>query len=149
MKSAKRCLPILAMGMVFFFTSTLAADSSQTSFDSILKLPTLPCINNLPLVVTGPTTVGISTGDSPHVTIHVQVKADGQDNAGNSYQVNLEGSAQFDATASSYDVPFHSQWVGQGAAVNFPLTGVVTVSINDDGTVSTQVTSVDLPTCTN
>lgn len=148
MKSTKRCLPILAMGMVFFFTSTLAADNSQTSFDSMLMLPPLQCVNNLALVVTGPTTVSISTADSTHVTVHVQVKADGPDSAGNSYQVNLEGTAQFDATASSYPVPFHSQWVGQGGAVNFPLTGVITVSIDDHGKVSTQA-SIDLPTCTN
>lgn len=154
MKSAKRCLPVLAMGMVFFFTSTLAADSSQAILKgSTLKLPTLPCINNLPLELNGITTVDIqqnSTGDSPHVVVHVQVKADGQDDAGNSYQVNMEGTAQSDGTASIYPVLFHSQWVGQGAAPNFPLTGTITVFMKDDGTVNyTLVTSVDLPTCTN
>ena len=151
MKSTKRYLPVLAIGLVFFFTSTLAAEITA-NFDSTLNLPTLPCVNNLPLVVTGPTTVNIHdnpVGDDTHVTVHLQIKAEGQDEAGNHYQVNLEGNAQFDAAASSYDVPFHSQWVGQGSAVNFPLSGVITVSINDDGTVSTMAKSIDLPTCTD
>lgn len=152
MKSTKRYLPILAIGLGFFFTQTLAADNGSASFDSMLNAPTLPCINNQPISTTGPTTVDIhnnSTSDGTHVVVHLQIHTDGQDDAGNPYQVSLEGTAQFDATASSYDVPFHSQWVGQGSAVNFRLTGVITVSIHDDGTISTAATQVDLPTCGN
>lgn len=151
MKNTKRCLPVLAIGLVFFFTSILAADTTA-NFDSTLNIPTLPCVNNLPLSVTGPTTVAIhdnSTSAGTHVVVHLQIEADGQDANQNPYHVNLEGDAQFDAAASSYDVPFHSTWVGQGTAVNFPLTGVITVFINPDGTVTTVAKSVDLPTCTN
>jgi hypothetical protein len=151
MKSPKRCLPVLAIGLVFFFTGTLAAEMTAP-FDSTLNVPTLPCVNNRPLVVTGPTTVNIQdnpVGDATHVTVHLQIKANGQDDAGNPYQVNLEGDAQFDAAAPTYDVPFHSQWVGQGQATNFSLTGVITVYIHDDGKVTTVGKSVDLPTCAN
>ena len=151
MNSTKRFLPVLAIGLVFLFTSTLAADSTA-NFDSQLNLPTLPCVNNLPMSVTGPTTVNIqqnSTSDGTHLVVHLLIKADGQDANQSAYHVDLEGSAQFDAAASSYDVPFHSVWVGQGATVNFPLTGVITVFTNSDGTLTTVGKSVDLPTCTN
>ena len=151
MNGTKRCLPILAIGLVFLFTSTLAADSTA-NFDSTLKIPTLACVNNQPITVTGPTTVNIqqnSTSDGTHVLVHMLIKADGQDANQTPYHVELEGNAQFDAAASSYDVPFHSVWVGQGTNVNFPLTGVVTVFINSDGSVTTVGKSVDLPTCTN
>jgi len=149
MKSTKRWLPILVIGLVFSFTGTLSAEITA-NFDSTLNLPTFPCVNNLPLVVTGPTTVNVHdnpVGDENHVAVHLQIKADGQDAAGNAYQVNLEGNAQFDAAASSYDIPFHSQWVGPGSPVNFPLSGVITVFINDDGTVTTAAKSIDMPTC--
>ena len=151
MKSTKRCLPVLAIGLAFFFTGTLAAQMTA-QFDSRMAIPTLPCVNNRPLVVTGPTTVNIQdnpVGDATHVAVHLQINANGQDDAGNPYQVSVEGNAQFDAAALSYDVPFHSQWIGQGQAANFPLTGVITVYIHDDGTVTTLATSVALPACTN
>ncbi|PYY22611.1 MAG: hypothetical protein DMG62_12150 [Acidobacteria bacterium] len=153
MKSTKRYLPILAAGLLLLLSSKLTAQSAQTSFDSTLTLPALPCINNLPMVLTGPTAVDYqvnSTGDASHVSLHLQIKASGQDQANNAYQVNLEGSAQFaDVSTTSYDIPFHSQWVGQGAALNFALTGVISVFLDENGAVSyTQGKSLD-PTCTN
>ena len=157
MKSTKRFLPVLAIGLVFFFTSTLAADVTA-NYPSTLTVD-LQCTNTTPITVTGPTAVNIqsnSDSDGTHIVVHFQIRADGQDSPEpptlpNPYHVNLEGTLQLtvnpgDPLPSSFPVPFHSQWVGQGTAVNFPLSGIMAVSIDENGNVSSAPQS---GTCTN
>ena len=149
MNSTRRYLPILAIGLVFFFTSSLAADSQQQTFDSTLRFPN-PC-NNLLVTVTGTTMIdyhGNSTDGGSHVNVHLQIEASGQDDSGNPYRTNLEGNGQFDDVATSYDVPFHSVWAGQQGASSFTLSGVIRVFVSDAGLAS-QAVAVDPAVCTN
>lgn len=152
MNSTKRYLPILATGLLLLFSSKLIAQNSQTSFGSTFNVPAM-CPNQQPMVITGPTTIDYhvnSTADLPHVTLHLLIKADGQDQANNAYHAELEANGQFGDVAPSYDVPFHSVWIGQGGAPNFSITGLITVVMGDNGAVSYTTTSkVDPPTCTN
>jgi len=126
MNSTKRYLPVLAGLCVLFLTATLSAQNTTQGFDSDLLLLN-PC-NQSVVHVKGPTSIDYhENGDAPHVVLHMQIKADGQDEAGSPYSGSFEANGQFDTAASSYNVPFHSVWIGQAGAPNFKFDGLVVV----------------------
>lgn len=150
MNSTKRYLPILAIGLVFVFSSTLTAANEQQGFASNLGLYN-PCNNSL-VLVKGPTKIDYhenSTGDGTHANVHFQIEANGQDASGNPYRTNLEGNGQFSAVAASYDLPFHSVWTGQQGAPSFTLNGTLRVFVSNGALAGAAVVGIDPPACTN
>ena len=154
MNSTKHYLPILAVGFVFFLTTSLAAQNLTQAFTSGLALPS-PCDGSR-VEGQGPTKIDYhvnATGDGFHPTVHIQIQANSPDGSSISYRANFEGNGQFDAViaSGSYDVPFHSVWAGQQGAPNFTFDGTVHVFVRD-GNLSGALIATELPytlVCTN
>ena len=149
MNSTKRYLPVLAGVCALFLTATLNAQNATQGFDSDLMLLN-PC-NQSAVHVKGPTSITYhENGDAPHVVLHMQINADGQDETGSPYSGSFEANGQFDTAASSYFVPFHSVWIGQGGATNFKFDGIVLVWVTNGTPSGSQIMkSGSSITCTN
>ena len=154
MNSTKRYLPMLAVGFVFFLSGTLTAQNQD--FPSNLGWRN-PC-NSAVVQVSGPTKIvyqqnANADGTGGHVVVHLTIQADGQDDSQDSgpnpYRTNLEANGQFDSVASSYNVPFHSVWVGQQGAPSFTLNGLVNVDVSGTTPVSSIVPNSLTDSCTN
>lgn len=149
MNSTKRYLPMLAVVCVLFLAATSSAQNTTQEFDGDITAPN-PC-SGLGVHVQGPTTIDYhenSTGDAPHVTVHLRIDANGADASGSPYAATLEASGQFDTTASPYAIPFHSVWIGNGGASNFKVDGTLRVWVTNGTPTASQIVVND-PTIPN
>lgn len=78
-----------------------------------------------------------------HASVHLRF-----DGTSGSYAARYEGSAQFDAISSTYNVPFHATWVGLGSASDFNADGTARVFMTGDVPTGAVITS-ETNTCTN
>jgi hypothetical protein len=133
MRIMKLCMPVLVLGFAFFVSGTLAAQTTQSSFDGGIGIVN-PCNGSI-VIVQGPNTVeyhqNSDANGNIHVGVHMQFDGTGQDSAGNPFTVSFNANSQFNSLVSSYDVPFHSVWTGATAGSTFAMDGTVRVFVAD------------------
>jgi len=128
MGSAKLLVSTFALGLVFALTGTMAAQSGKTTLDGGIGWYNA-CDNNQSIVnAPGYTAVNYQQNDT-QATVHVVFHNSTTDD---SYKLNLEANQSYNAVASTYDLPFHSVWVGQGG--NFTMDGTLRIAVDDSGT---------------
>ena len=128
MKSTKLLVSTFALGLVFALTVTMAAQNGKTTFDGGVGWYNA-CDNNQSIVnAPGSTQVNYQQNDT-QATVHVVFH---NSTADGSYKLNLEANQSYDAVAATYDLPFHSVWVGQGG--NFTMNGTLRIAVDDSGT---------------
>ena len=128
MKSTKLLVSTFALGLVFALTGTMAAQNGKTTFDGGIAWYNA-CDNNQSIVnAPGSTQVNYQQNDT-QATVHVVFHNSTEDG---SYKLNLEANQSYDAVAATYDLPFHSVWVGQGG--NFTMNGTLRIAVDDSGT---------------
>jgi hypothetical protein len=144
MRIMKVCMPALLLGFAFFASGTLAAQTTHFSFDGGIGIYN-PC-NGLVVVVNGPNDINYHQNTDAnggiHVGVHMRFDGNGQDSAGNPFTASFTANSQFDSLASSYDVPFHSDWTGQSAGSNFSMDGTVRVFVADGSAVGAGIVQV-------
>ena len=128
MRSTKLMVFTFALGLVFALTGTMAAQNAKAAFDGGVAWYNA-CDHNQSIVnAPGSTEVNYQqndTGATVHVVFHNST-TDG------SYKLNLEANQSYNAVASTYDLPFHSIWVGQ--AGNFTMNGTLRIAVDASGT---------------
>lgn len=93
-----------------------------------------PCDGSL-VKVSGTNTVRIREhgreGHKAHVNVEMRFVGYGADASQNAYRTILVANGEFDAEAPSYDMSFHSMWVGTNAP-SFSMDGTVRVDAQND-----------------
>ncbi|HKT24127.1 MAG TPA: hypothetical protein VJR04_05960 [Terriglobales bacterium] len=128
MRSTKLMVFTFALGLVFALTGTMAAQNAKTAFDGGIAWYNACDPNQSIVNAPGSTEVNYQqsdTGATVHVVFHNST-TDG------SYKLNLEANQSYNAVASTYDLPFHSIWVGQ--AGNFTMVGTLRIAVDASGT---------------
>ena len=127
-RSAKLILSMLSLSLAFVLPATMAAQNGKTAIQGGIAWYNA-CDNNQSIVnAPGYTEVNYQQNGS-NATVHVlfhNATTDG------SYQLNLEANQSYNAVASTYDLPFHSVWVGQGG--NFTMDGTLRITVDTTGT---------------
>jgi len=137
MKSTKLLVSTFALGLVFALTGTMAAQNGKTTFDGGVGWYNA-CDNNQSIVnAPGSTQVNYQQNDT-QATVHVVFHNSTEDG---SYKLNLEANQSYDAVAATYDLPFHSVWVGQGG--NFTMNGTLRIAVDDSGTPTSSNIVID------
>ena len=128
MKSTKRFVSTLALGLVFALTGTMAAQNRKTTLDGGIAWYNA-CDNNQSIVnAPGSTEINYQqngTQATVHVIFHNASTA-------GSYNLNLEANQSYNAVASSYDLPFHAVWAG--SAGTFTMDGTLRIAVDSTGT---------------
>jgi hypothetical protein len=135
MRITKLSIPVLMLAFAFLASSTLAAETTHFSFPGQIGMFN-PCDGSV-VIVKGTNTVDYHENTSEngtHAVVHIRFEGIGQDSAGNPFATSFNAKSHFDAVASSYDLPFHSVWIGQGAP-NFSMDGTVRVFVTDGSAV--------------
>jgi hypothetical protein len=141
MRIMKLCMPTLLFGFALFVSSTLAAQTTQFSFNGGIGIVN-PCNGSI-VIVQGPNNIEYHQNSDEngniHVGVHMQFDGTGQDSAGNPFTASLNANSQFGSLVSSYDVPFHSVWTGQ---ITFSMDGTVRVFVADGSAVGAAIVQV-------
>ena len=128
MRSAKLLLPTFALGLVFALTGTMAAQNGKTAIDGGIAWYNA-CDNNQSIVNAAGSTEVNYQQNGTQATVHVLFHNSSTDG---SYQLNLEANQSYNAVASTYDLPFHSMWAGQGGT--FSMNGTLRITVDANGT---------------
>jgi hypothetical protein len=86
--------------------------------------------------LTGAIDIGVQTNtepDQPMVSVHMNWQAQGSATNGADYRMSQSAFAKFDAVAATYDVPYHSVFIGKGKATNFTMDGIIKVYVDAAG----------------
>lgn len=130
MRSAKLLVPTFALGLVFALTGTVAAQNGKTTLEGGIAWYNA-CDNNQSIVnASGSTEVNYQQNNT-QATVHVLFHNSTSDG---SYQLNLEANQSYHAVASTYDLPFHSIWAGQGGT--FTMDGTLRIAVDANGTAT-------------
>jgi hypothetical protein len=128
MGRTKLLVSTFALGLVFVLTGTMSAQNSKTSFDGGIGWYN-GCANDGSIVnAPGSTEVNYQQNNT-QATVHVVFHNSTMDG---SYKLNLEANQSYTAVAATYDLPFHSIWVGQGG--NFTMDGTLRIAVDANGT---------------
>jgi hypothetical protein len=131
MRSAKLLVSTFALGLVFALSGTMAAQSVKTTINGGGVAWYNACDNNQSIVnAPGSTDVNYQQSDG-QATVHVVFHNSTDDGT---YKLNLEATQSYNAVASTYDLPFHSVWVGQ--AGNFTMVGTLRITVDSSGTAT-------------
>ncbi len=135
MRSTKLLLSMLSLSLVFAVPGAMAASNGKASIDGGIGMYNA-CNNNQSVVfASGFTEVNYQQNGS-HATVHVLFHNNGQDLSSQSlYRLNLEANQSYNAVASTYDLPFHSVWVGQGG--DFTMDGTLRIYVDGNGNPKT------------
>jgi hypothetical protein len=135
MRSTKLLWSVLSLSLALALPGTMAAQSGKAAIDGGIGMYNA-CDNNQSVVLaSGFTEVNYKQNGS-HATVHVLFHNNGQDlTSQNAYRLNLESNQSYNAVASTYDLPFHSVWTGQGG--NFTMDGTLRVFVDSNGTPRT------------
>jgi opacity protein-like surface antigen len=151
MRSAKRHLPIVLLGLVVLCSATAYAadrdrDDQVTTYAGAIGVYN-PCNNSL-VNVTGTSYVRIHVNTRDHEGVHVSVDLKfvgyGNDDKGNPYRTVLEAKGQFKAEAPPYDLQFRETWEGIKGAPDFSMDGTIRVWVP----MGNQITQFDT-SCSN
>ena len=136
MRSTKLLLSVLSLSLVFGLPATMAAQNGKAAIDGGIGMYNA-CDNNQSVVLaSGFTEVNYHQNGS-RASVHVLFHNNGQDlNSQNPYRLNLEANQSYNAVSSTYDLPFHSIWVGHGAG-NFTMDGTLRIYVDSNGTPKT------------
>ncbi len=135
MRSTKMLVSILS-GLLFAVPGAMAAQNGKASIDGGIGMYNA-CDNNQSVVFAAGSTEVNYHQNGKHATVHVLFHNNGSDmTSGSPYRLNLEANQSYDAVSSTYDVPFHSIWVGHGAG-NFTMDGTLRIFVDDSGTPKT------------
>ena len=77
--------------------------------------------------------------DKSLVTVEIKFVGNGEDASGNAYHAILFASGEFGAEASSYDLQFHSKWLGRNAP-SFSMDGTVRVDAQNTKATGSNIT---------
>ncbi|HKR32978.1 MAG TPA: hypothetical protein VJT08_21035 [Terriglobales bacterium] len=131
MRSTKLLMSMLFLSLAFALPATMAAQTGKTALQGGIAWYNA-CDNNQSIVnAPGDTEVNYQQNGSS-ATVHVLFHNSTTDA---SYQLNLEANQSYNAVASSYDLPFHSVWVGLGG--NFTMNGTLRITVDASGTPTT------------
>lgn len=140
MRSTKLLLSVLSLSLVFAVPGAMAAQGGKTaakgaSIEGGIGMYNA-CTNNQTIVfASGFTEVNYSQNGS-QAAVHVQFHNNGQDMSSQSaYRLNLEANQSYNTLASTYDLPFHSIWAGQGGS--FTMDGTLRIYVDSNGTPQT------------
>jgi len=126
MRSTRLLLSMLSLSLVFALPATMAAQNGKSTVDGGIAWYNA-CDNNQSIVnAPGYTEVNYQQNGN-NATVHVLFHNSTTDG----YQLNFEANQSYDAVASTYDLPFHSVWVGQGG--NFTMDGTLRIAFDANG----------------
>ena len=135
MRSTKLLWSVLSLSLALALPGTMAAQSGKAAIDGGIGMYNA-CDNNQSIVLASGFTEVNYKQNGNHATVHVLFHNNGQDLSSQSaYRLNLEANQSFNAVASTYDVPFHSVWAGQGG--NFTMDGTLRVYVDGNGAPKT------------
>ena len=143
MRSTKICLLALALAFVVALPGTMAAapNGKATLAGGIAMYNA--CTNNTTIVYAPGATEVSYNQSGAQVKVHVVFHNDGQDiSTQNPYRLNLEANGQFDSAATTYDLPYHSVWVGQDSS--FTMDGTLRVWVKDGAPVTSTLLNWNL-----
>jgi hypothetical protein len=132
------CLRVVAVMTVALFAplwATVAlADNQHNTFGGGIGVGN-PC-NATVVSLSGPVNIVVQTNtepDQPVVSVHLSFKGEGAASNGDAYKMSYMASSNFDAVASTYDLPVHAVFVGKGKAPNFSAAGTIRVYVDAAG----------------
>lgn len=132
------CLRVVAVMSLALFAPSWAtpalADNLRNSFNGGVG-GWVACLG-ASVSLTGQVDIGVQTNtepDQPMVSVHMNWKAQGTGTNGGEYRMSQSAFANFDAVASTYDVPYHSVFIGKGKATNFTMDGIIKVYVDAAG----------------
>jgi len=150
----KRLNSMRWVGFAASLAGAVALSAVVVRADGNLKLTATstllnPCNNEL---ASGPVDVLLNvkvnqSANGVSVKVHRSFHGELTGAQGNTYQVSSIGSAQFQATASYYDFPFHNNVIGQGSAPDFEANGMVRVFVDANQEPTGYVASGVTVTC--
>lgn len=144
MRSTKLLMSILFLSLAFALPATMSAQTGKTALQGGIAWYNA-CDNNQSIVnAPGYTEVNYQQNGN-NATIHVLFHNSTTDG---SYQLNLEANQSYNAIASTYDLPFHSVWVGQAASFTMDGTLRITVEASGTPTASNILMDADHPVTT-
>lgn len=136
MRSTKLLFSMLSLSLVFALPATLTAQNGKASIPGGIGMYNA-CDNNQSVVVASGFTEVNYQQNGARATVHVLFHNAGQDlSSQNPYQLNLEANRSFNSVSSTYDLPFHSIWVGQNGG-NFTMDGTLRIYVDNSGTPRT------------
>ena len=149
---AKFCFSIWVLGMAMVCSGVLQAQDGVSTYPGGIGIDN-PCNASL-VVVNGTNSVRIDDdsrdrgrGHEGNVRGHVSVDLNfigyGKDAAGNPYRTVFFAKGQFRTEATTYDLPFHSNWFGTKGAPSFSVDGTVRVLAQGGKASGSEITHFD------
>jgi hypothetical protein len=146
---AKYCFSIWVLGMAVVCSGVLQAQNEVTTYPGTIGIDN-PCNASL-VLVSGTNSVridddlrdrgrGHDDNAHSHVSVGLRFIGYGQDAAGNPYRTVFIAKGQFGTEATTYDLPFHSMWIGTKGAPSFSVDGTVRVFAQGEKASGSEIT---------